>query len=548
MPGNLRNENNSIIRRFTSTGTADGTFENRVLEIVKEKWTSFLGSIKPLAGGAVLGIGEAAVNRGISVERGLILKFTPNGTLDGQFGRGGYQFLAPPTDDYSVNVHDSYVQPDGKIVVLATGRESGDTALMLWRVTSTGALDNTFGTNGFTSVAEANTDLYPSSLVAGTDGKLMVPLQKFVNSGGNTWIYQFTSNGTLDSSFTDGQNVPGAKQPSIGDGSGNTFPAYSFPADNGKFFVSGSTSINSSSHAYLAKFLPTGILDTSFSGGYVTWDSQQTNQMNYISHVARDNSGKVYVFGSTTNPSEKPLLVQLNADGSRNNSFNGTGFAALDFRDPTQIDYSYVVDVVLNDDVFTVIGSGDSDRAPYSSRSFSGVGRISTSGVLDANFGTNGFIDPFPTSESYFSDIALLSNGVSLIAGMVTVGKESKMALMRIGPTGSAPTTAPPTTAPPTTAPPTTAPPTTTTVPTVITETSDEIKLVISVSQAAVLKRMKLTVPSGSKVTMRSTSAKVCRVVKTRVIASATGTCRISVTITDKKKKKTTKSTSFRVS
>lgn len=551
--GNLRNESNAIIRRFTSTGTTDGTFENRVIEIVKEKWTSFFDAIDPAADGSVLGFGVATVDRGISIERGLVLKFTPSGTLDTQFGRGGYQFLVPPTDDYSVVFIDSYVQPDGKIVFLASGRENWTTNLMLWRLTSAGALDNTFGTNGFAIVTEANTDLNPSSIVPSTDGKMMVPLEKSVNSTGSMWIYQFTSNGTLDTSFTDGQNVPGAKQPSIGDGSGNTFPSYSFPADNGKFFVSGSTFFNSASHSFLARFLPNGTLDSSFSGGYVTWDAQQANLMNYITHVVRDNSGKIFVFGSTVTPSERGLLVQLNADGSRNNSFNGNGFVTIYFRDPAQIDYASVSDVVLNDGVFTIIGRGDSDPRPYDDSDFSSVARISTSGVFDANFGSNGIVDPFPTSKSRFTDIALLSNGVSMIAGTLTVGNESKMVLMKIGPTGSTPTTAPPTTAPPTTTPPTTAPPasappTTTTVPAVKAETSDEIKLVISVSQAAVLKRMKLSVPSGSKVTMRSTSSKVCKVVKTRVIASSTGTCRISVTITDKKKKKTTKSTSFKVS
>jgi len=58
---------------------------------------------------------------------------------------------------------------------------------------------------------------------------------------------------------------------------------------------------------------------------------------------------------------------------------------------------------------------------------------------------------------------------------------------------------------------------------------------------------MKLAIPSGAKVQMKSSSAKVCRVVKTKVIATSPGTCRISVTVTDKKKKKTTKTTSFKV-
>jgi len=58
---------------------------------------------------------------------------------------------------------------------------------------------------------------------------------------------------------------------------------------------------------------------------------------------------------------------------------------------------------------------------------------------------------------------------------------------------------------------------------------------------------MKLAIPSGAKVQMKSSSAKVCRVVKTKVIATSPGTCRISVTVTDKKKTTTTETTSFKV-
>jgi hypothetical protein len=76
------------------------------------------------------------------------------------------------------------------------------------------------------------------------------------------------------------------------------------------------------------------------------------------------------------------------------------------------------------------------------------------------------------------------------------------------------------------------------------------LKLVISVSQATIMKSMKLAVPKGGVATMSiaKSSAKVCKVVKKQVVGTAVGTCRVSVTIKMKKKINVTKSMAFKVS
>ena len=274
--------------------------------------------------------------------------------------------------------------------------------------------------------------------------------------------------------------------------------------------------------------------------------------MNYITKTYQDQAGKIYVLGATASPTKTGLLLQLNSDGTSNSGFNNSGYVSIAYRNPAQIDYSQPSDVVMDDGMFTIIGGGDSNPSQSRSASFSGVARISLSGAIDSNFGTNGIVDPFTTQESFFSDIAPLSNGENVIAGMLKQGSVFKVLLMKIGPSTSAPTTTttvPASSKPETTLPPTTSPqsPASTTVPAIGSAVDETIKLVISVSQATIVKRMNLSIPSGAKVEMKSSTAKVCRVVKTKVIAASPGTCRISVTVTDKKKKKTTKTTSFKV-
>ena len=543
--GQHRTSKNSIIRRFTSAGSADGTFNDSNIQINAEKWASYINQIEPQSDGSILGLGAASVVRGPNdIFRGLLFKFTSSGALDSQFGLGGYQFLSPPTDQFWVDVHDFVVLSNGKILVLGSGRDNQnvDPSVMLWRLNSNGTLDSSFGTNGFTITTESGAELSPISLIMTTDGKILVPLTRSVNWVGGPWIYRYTDTGVLDSSFTDSQNFAGGIKPTIGDGTG--YFSYAFPADGGKFYVAGSTSINATSHSYLARFLPNGTLDTSFSGGYASWNAQAQNSLDYISNVVTDSSGKLFVFGSMSSPTESGILMQLNSDGTRNSSFNGSGYVSIEFRNPAQIDYSYPIDVVLVNGVFTILGGGDSNPQQYRSENFSSVARVNTSGAFDMNFGSGGFVDPFPTRESNLSDIAPLTNGDYLIAGMVKVGTEMKVSLMKIDLTPSSPAT----TTPPTTAPPAQTTPPSTTVPSAVATADEDIKLVISVSQASILKRLKMTAPKGTKVTMTSKTAKVCRVVKTKVIASSTGTCRVTVTITDKKKKKTTKTLALKVS
>jgi hypothetical protein len=89
--------------------------------------------------------------------------------------------------------------------------------------------------------------------------------------------------------------------------------------------------------------------------------------------------------------------------------------------------------------------------------------------------------------------------------------------------------------------------PPTTTIPVVVSSVDEPIKLVVTVSQVAILKRAKVTVPKGGKVSLKSTTPRVCKVVKAKVQAVNTGTCRISITVTTSAKKKSTKTLSFKV-
>ena len=547
--GMLRTEKNSVVRRFLSTGTSDGTFNNIGLQLNLERWTVYIDKSIPLPDGSIISTGTAEVGRGFgTISRGIIFKFTSSGEFDAQFGLGGYQFLAPPTDPDRLFVIDAIVQSDGKIVLLASGRDdnTNNEYISMWRINGNGSLDNTFGISGRTVTSESGVNLSPSALIATSDGKLIVALSRILNWTGVPWVYRYTSAGALDPSYTDGQNFAGGVRPVMGDGTGYVNAA--ILAQNDVVYIAGTIDVSSVGHSFIARLLPNGTLDSSFSGGYVSWPYQQTDSIDYIPQMLVDNQDRLVVLGVTESPTIRGMMIRLNADGTRDMTFNTTGSLIFAFRDPTQVDYNDVADFLPTNGGYTIVGGGDADPRQAQRVSFSAVVRTGASGGLDTQFGTNGIVLPLSTSESLFVDIAPLTADTHLITGFIYQDDRMKILLMKIGPT-SAPTTSttPPATTPVATVPPTTIPPSTTTTLPVATAVNASLDISIFVSQAALLKKTRLTVPRRAKVTMRVTTPQVCRVVKSKVRAISTGTCRVSLSVTTSKKKTTTRTTSFKI-
>jgi uncharacterized delta-60 repeat protein len=538
--GDLRTEKNSIVRRFVSNGSTDGAFSNVVLQLNLEKWQSYIIGSKQQPDGSIISGGAVFINNGGNeITKGVIFKFTSSGSLDPSFGLGGYQILSGPADFGWMYTVDFAVQTDGKILLLANGEISGQSqSIYLWRLNADGSSDNTFGTNGLTVTSDGSAQLLTGPILLTNDGKIVLPIGRSVNYSGTLWLYRYTSGGVLDSSFTDAENFPGGIKPNIGDGTGNWHT--STVGANGSMYITGSTTVNGQVSTFISRFTSSGSLDSSFSGGYISWPSNGPTLPDEIRRVVIDDQLRIVAIGKNYSQNSSNVILRLTTSGSFDTSFNSTGYRNFNFRDLSQIDGNDFSDVVISNNKYTIVGGGDSDRQQNSTVAFSGLARLSLNGEFDSSLDSDGIILPFSSAQTYFDDAQLLSDNSILISGATKVGENFEPFFAKLLPPGAAPTTS--TTSPPTTAPSST----TTTVPAVSTESKD-IRLVISVSQAAVLQRLQLTVPKGGKVLMATRTPKVCKVVKTKVTATSTGTCRITVTITVKKKK-TSKTLSLKVS
>lgn len=537
--GTKLSNNNSLVKAITASGQPDSSFTNAEIALNFEPWSTYIDSSTPLSDGSIISVGGARL-RGESndIARAAVFKFTSTGVLDSTFGTNGYRLLTPPNPtepSYSV---DSVVQSDGKIVVVWSEEVNAIRSLIIWRLNTDGSLDTSFGPNNSGLVQTSfNANLYINVVGAHVDsgGNLLLPLTTYDNGVATSFIYKYTSSGQLTTT-----------SPVFGPGATEIATTQLMP--DGSLYIAGGGTQNGVYHVYVSKLLPNGSMDAIFSGGYVSWPEQTPNRPDWVNRMMIDSESRVILVGTAGENQPKNFIIRLNPNGTFDNSFNGAGWKEYSYKNRLDIEGQSSFDLVKTQAGYTLIGGGDDDPG-NDSNWFYGMTRITTDGAVDQSFGNNGVLLSFPEERFQAVTVAALQDGSLLVSGATDKGPTWDAVIYRIrstsSPTTSSTTT---TTAPPpsTTLPPVTAPPTS--VPVVNAE-SDDIKLVVAVSQATVLKRLKWTPAKGSKVTMAiaPSSKKVCRVSKTRVLAIDTGTCRVTVSST--LKGKTTKKTlAFKVS
>jgi len=526
--------------RLTASGAYDPTFQLGLGQINELSWSSDTKKIIPQPDGTILVIARTSVgyNYGQSLSRPAVFKFLSNGTLDTTFGTNGYVSLAPPSHAIQWFIQDAQVQNDGKVLLLSTERNDDyqiRPKISLSRINANGSLDSSFGVSGTTTTSDNAALLDARSLTIASNGAIYVSSYRYDYNTDSAQIFKYLNDGSLDTSFSDSNNIPGVVRPIS-----NAYYLDTFPA-NGKLMLAGGTYINSVDHAFVARMNLDGTLDTSFnSTGIRLWETRTTNSLDAISTVHVATNGLITIGGWASNPTDVDVVMQLQPNGSTNSQFNSTGRREYTVYDTSTMTWAGQSTMTATDSDFILVGTMYHRNARQTAQGF--VSKIRANGQMNSDFGSNGVVSLPKDMDIYFETVTQIQESQFLIGGGVRENNATQVLLMKLG---GAPAT--PTTSPTTTTPLTTVAPSTTTVPPATSASSDDIKLVITVSQSSILKRLKLTVPAGAKVAMTSKTKKVCRVVKTKVIAASTGTCKVTVTITDKKKKKTSKTLSLRV-
>ena len=195
----------------------------------------------------------------------------PDGSLDSSFGNAGKVTTSfGGGSDIAQNV---VIQPDGKILVAGysdLGRNNGDADFAIARYNANGTLDSTFGVGGKVTTAIGNPlwgGDYAFRIGLASDGSILVSGQCATLTGSNTKssdfaVAKYLPNGDLDTSFSD----DGIATVAIGNASDHGMGQYVY--SDGKVLVGGwsESNISGNRHASfsMAKFNIDGSLDSSF--------------------------------------------------------------------------------------------------------------------------------------------------------------------------------------------------------------------------------------------------------------------------------------------
>jgi uncharacterized delta-60 repeat protein len=121
-----------------------------------------------------------------------LFRFTPGGTQDMAFGGGDGEAQSSNAND---RIQRVLVQPDGKI--LAFGRVSGQTNLVVMRFTAAGALDSGFGSAGRRTFA-GNT---AGDLALQADGSILALCIQSIGGSNSPAVVRLTAAGAIDTAW-----------------------------------------------------------------------------------------------------------------------------------------------------------------------------------------------------------------------------------------------------------------------------------------------------------------------------------------------------------
>nr|WP_321227864.1 T9SS type A sorting domain-containing protein [uncultured Psychroserpens sp.] len=356
-----------------------------------------------------------------------LLSYNQDGSLNTAFGTNGKLILN--FNGSREHIKDMIKQPDGKILITSeTKNEDDDYDFIVARINQDGTYDTSFGNNGVATIIFGNDDERPSSLALQPDGKIIVAGYTDGNIIYKMAIARLLPNGTLDNTFSDD-----GKQTLIINNRSEYFNDVDITFD-GKIIASGGTVLASGSsqgRMAIVRYLNNGELDTTFG-------NNGTVVLNIL-------SGSCISHSLMSLPDGKSLISGY----AVGNDIDGTPYV-FSFA-TVRLDINGNLDPTFgnNGKAITVFTGGTSQifklKISDSNEIFA-VGRASQSGQaedfaiakydydgqLDINFGTNGLVTTdFSGTHDRARDFIIQPNKLILAGFSMSTYPEEQFALAR---------------------------------------------------------------------------------------------------------------------
>ncbi len=317
------------VLRYNADGSVDGAFGSAGLVRVGftaaadyETGTSI--AIQP--DGKILAAGFVDQKNPYG-RKAAVARLLSNGALDSTFGASGKVLLSFGSEKVDSLVYNVQVQLDGRIIV---GGSTND-HFAVARLTSSGALDGSFGTGGKTvlSVGQAPSSVYAIRFQewGGLQYPILAgPSPTCSNAPPQMAVVRLRPDGTVDNTF----GPSGNGRTFIDIGGSADYPNDLAVDANNRIVMAG----YSFRHLSVARLLADGTIDQTFgTGGATLVDVAGKNQAQAL-RVALDSLGRVVLGGYTTPTTGLDwsfLVVRFLGDGTPDVSFGGVGALITDF-------------------------------------------------------------------------------------------------------------------------------------------------------------------------------------------------------------------------
>ncbi|MFO0929485.1 MAG: Ig-like domain-containing protein [Gemmataceae bacterium] len=240
------------------------------------------------------------------------------------------------------------------------------------------------------------------------DGKLVVAgTSGTVGSNADFGVYRYNANGNADTTFgSSGQVQLNLVGPS-------DQPAAVLVQPDGKILVAGFgvTSTTAAAEVVLVRLQTTGALDSTFGTGGVVRLASFGGVTGSVSDAVLQADGKIVLSGTVGG---KFAVIRLNANGTLDTSFNGTGWVTTDLSSASG-NRAYAVAV---GPAGTIVAAGVTGEGNVTT-SRTVVVRYTASGAPDASFGPGGVRETDLGTSSYTdraTDVAVQADGKVVVA------------------------------------------------------------------------------------------------------------------------------------
>ncbi|QEL13673.1 FG-GAP-like repeat-containing protein [Limnoglobus roseus] len=384
--------NKILVTRFTADGQRDGSFaDNGVLTARDQDGANTsltLGLFTVLPDGRLVVEAETQIiEQGQARYDSELRGFTANGQVDGSFGPNGVlPTLTSAVPGESIN--PAILVPDGNGLLAA------------------GATTSTPSTPTTSRIGLARLANDPPAVPPTANNQN--PVGRFVVTSGSTGA-------NLDPTFNGGR--PAILSLDVGGVSGSVTATAVDAA--GKYVVLGRLF----DKVVVARYNADGTLDTSFDGDGVRTISPTGDENLNPDQLLIQPDGKIVITGSRlifapdVPTSSKVFVKRLNADGSDDTTFGGTGQVLLDSASPSQQEYGTKLAVLTGGRLQLVAldyaNTSDSNRPRVVAR------RLNADGTLDSTYGTGGVVLTTVDASQFdqVGGIEILADGSVVIAG-----------------------------------------------------------------------------------------------------------------------------------